>query len=221
MANPAQPTQPQPGAEQIPGGTPIPQQAGGGAAPPPEAGAEYTEDEDMLLTKLTTAAEELLYGDDAHHAAAMKMINESIKIDPPEGLASSTLMTVDQVEKKVTGYDNASGDLPMVTAEGGIPDEVFPGFAISVFDMIWELATVQQDVPLDGHIKQRGMTALMQAIQDRDTLDEVDGQYLMGDMDEDDLNSVMSIMQQGVFDDPAGKESTDTDMAATIEEAKF
>ncbi len=234
-ANPVQPPQPGGAGPALGAGAPPPDLGGpppppglgappqdlGGAAPPEGDSGEYNEEEEVLLTQLTTAAEELLYRNDAHHAAAMQMINESIKVDPAEGLASSTLMTVDQVEKKVTGFDNANGSLPMVTAEGGIPDEVFPGFAFSVYDMIWELATVQRDINLSGHVKQRGMTVLMEAIYDRDDLDETDAQYLMGGMEEEDLNSVMNVMDQGVMDQAMGQEPADTGMAATIKEAKF
>ncbi len=217
--------QPAPEVGAIPAQGTSPQIApGGGAAPPEPDNGEYTPDEDQLLTKLTTAAEELIYRDDGMHAAAMKMINESLNGNPPEGLASSTLMVVDQVEKRVTGYDNQNNDLPMVTAEGGIPDEVLPGFAMSVYDMVWELATVQQGIDLSGQVKQQGMSVLMSAIFDRDDLDEADAQYMFGGMEESDLNSVMDVMNQGVMGGTPEKpteKSTGLGTLAAMKEAEF
>ena len=212
-----------------------PPEAAGGTAPlgEPEPGLEaplavddsvYTADEETTLNRLTEAADEIMFRDDGIHARVMEMINNSLGENAPQGLANSTLMIVGKVEERITAYDNKSGNMPGVEPDGGIPDTILPGVATHVYDRVWELATIQNDVDLSGQVKQQGMTILMSEILDRDDLGQEDAEYMFGGMEQEDLDGVMGVMSNGVFSDslepPEESTGIDKEMAA-MEEAKF
>ena len=168
---------------------------------PEDQGTDYTPQEDQLMEQLKGAAERIMYEDDETHEKTLAMINSAMQ-DPkqlPQQLAKATLMIVDQVDRQVQKTPQGTEKLPGVV--GSIPEEILPGFAFEVYDMVWELASVQ-GIDISGQVKQQGITALTSYFMDGADLDQADAEYIFGGMnDKEDLTSVLQTMQTGVFAD--------------------